>query len=178
MIMIEMIKEKIARYLISRQLKNIVLNEQSFSAALKRSGTFLILMPEDEKDFRNCFLVLDYLEHINKTIKILTKDYRISLLPAKFRNKALEISIADLNKLDLPNHKLISKLAEMKYDGVIDLNRKDNLFFSYVANLVKAKIRIGFTKKGADKFYNFQITNNDVDPDKSYNNFLNCLKMF
>ncbi|HMN48071.1 MAG TPA: hypothetical protein PKD67_02955 [Ignavibacteriaceae bacterium] len=176
--MIELIKEKTARYIISKKLKNVVLNEQSFSAALKRSGVFLVLMPEDEKDFRTCFFVLEYLEHINKTIKILTKDYRISLLPAKFRGKAMEIGISDLNKLDLPNHKLINKLAEIKVDGVIDLNRKDNLFFSYVTNLVKAKIRIGFSKKGADNYYNFQIANNEVDSEKSYNNFLTCLKMF
>jgi hypothetical protein len=176
--MIELIKEKTAEFLITRKLKDNVHNELSFSAALKRSGTFLILMPEDEKDFRASFVVLDYLEQINKTIKILTKDYRISLLPSKFRAKSIEINFADVNKLNLPNHKLINKLQEMKFDGIIDLNRKENLFFSYVANIVKGKIRIGYTKKGSDKYYNLQITNRDTDPAKSYNNFLNCLKMF
>lgn len=176
--MIDLIKEKAARYFISKKLKNTQLNEQSFASALKRSGLFLILMPEDEKDFRTCFFILDYLEQINKTIKVLTKDYRISLLPAKFRNKAIEISIADLNKLELPNHKLVSKLEELKFDGVIDLNREENLFFSYVTNLVSAKLRIGFSKKHSDDFYNFQIANNETDSEKSYNNFLNCLKMF
>ena len=176
--MIDSIKQNISRFLISRKLKNVVLSEQDFSESLKRSGSFLVLMPEDEKDFRASYLVIEYLEHLNKSIKILTRDYRISLLPAKFRNKAMEFGISDLNKLDLPAHKLIEKLSEMKFDGVIDLNRKDDLFYSYVSNLVKAKIRIGFAKKGADKFYNFQISNNDVEAEKSYNNFLNCLKMF
>jgi hypothetical protein len=176
--MIELIKEKTARFIISKRLKNVALSEQSFSAALKRSGAFLVLMPEDEKDFRTCFFILDYLEQINKTVKVLTKDYRISLLPAKFRNKAVEIGITEINKLDLPNHKLINKLVELKFDGVIDLNRTDNLFYSYVTNLVTAKLRIGFAKKGADYFYNFQIAQNEFDSEKSYNNFLNCLKMF
>ncbi len=176
--MIDLIKENISRFLISRRLKNIVLNEQDFSESLKRSGSFLVLMPEDEKDFRASYLVIEHLEHLNKSIKILTRDYRISLLPAKFRNKAMEFGISDLNKLDLPSHKLIEKLSEMKFDGVIDLNRKDDLFYSYVSNLVNARIRIGFAKKGADKFYNFQISNNDVESEKSYSNFLNCLKMF
>jgi hypothetical protein len=176
--MIDLIKQKTARYLISKKLKNVLLSEQSFSTALKRSGSFLILMPEDEKDFRTCFFVLDYLEQINKAIKVLTKDYRISLLPAKFRNKAIEINISDVNKLDLPNHKLMNKLAELKFDGVIDLNRTDNIFFSYVTNLVNAKLRIGFAKKGADDYYNFQIANYENDSEKSYNIFLNCLKMF
>lgn len=176
--MIDLIKENLSRFLISKKLKNIVLNEQDFSEALRRSGSFLILMPEDEKDFRACYIVLEYLEHLNKSIKILTRDYRISLLPAKFRNKAMEFGIADLNKLDLPSHKLIEKLSDMKFDGVIDLNRKDDLFFSYASNLVNARIRIGFSKKGADKFYNFQIANKDVESELAYSNFLNCLKMF
>lgn len=176
--MIDLIKEKAAKYLISKKLKNTQLNEQSFASALKRSGAFLVLMPEDEKDFRTSFFILDYFEQINKTVKILTKDYRISLLPAKFRNRAIEINFADLNKLELPNHKLVSKLEEMRFDAVIDLNRKENLFFSYVTNLVNAKLRIGFAKKYSDDFYNFQINNNEEDSEKSYLNFLNCLKMF
>ena len=176
--MIELIKDNLSRFLILRQLKNLVLNEQDFSEALRRSGSFLILMPEDEKDFRASYVVLDHLEHLNKSVKILTRDYRISLLPAKFRSKATEFGIADLNKLDLPSTRFIKKLSEMKFDGVIDLNRKDDLFYSYVSNLVNARMRIGFAKKGADKFYNFQIANNDIESDKSYNNFLNCLKMF
>ncbi|MCU0345101.1 MAG: hypothetical protein MUF28_14910 [Ignavibacterium sp.] len=176
--MIDLIKENVSRFLISRRLKNLVLNEQDFSEALKRSGSFLVLMPEDEKDFRASYLVIEHLEHLNKSIKILTRDYRISLLPAKFRSKAMEFGISDLNKLDMPSHKMIEKLSQMKFDGVIDLNRKDDLFYSYVSNLVSARIRIGFSKKGADKFYNFQISNNDIESEKSYNNFLNCLKMF
>jgi hypothetical protein len=176
--MIDLIKQKTARYLISKKLKNVLLSEQSFSSALKHSGSFLILMPEDEKDFRTSFFVLDFFEQINKTIKVLTKDYRISLLPAKYRSKAIEINISDINRLDLPSHKLINKLIDLKFDGVIDLNRNDNLFFSYVANLVEAKLRIGFAKKGSDDYYNFQIANSEKDSEKSYNIFLNCLKMF
>ena len=176
--MIDLIKENISRYFISRKLKNVVLNEQDFSETLKRSGSFLILMPEDEKDFRASYLVIEHLENMNKSIKILTRDYRISLLPAKFRNKAMEFGISDLNKLDLPAHKLVEKLTKLRFDGVIDLNRKDDLFYSFVSNLVNARIRIGFSKKGSDKFYNFQISNNDIESEKSYNNFLNCLKMF
>ena len=108
--MIELLKENISRFLISRKLKNHVLNEQDFSEALKRSGAFLILMPEDEKDFRASYVVLEHLEHLNKSIKILTRDYRISLMPAKFRNKAMEFGVADLNRLDLPGRKLINKV--------------------------------------------------------------------
>jgi len=176
--MIEFIKEKTARFLISQKLKNASLSEQSFSTALKKAGSFLVLMPEDEKDFRTCFFVLDYIEQLNKSIRILTRDYRVSLLPAKYRNKSIEVGVNDLNKLDLPNNKLNHRLSELRFDGVIDLNRGDHLFYSFISNLVKARLRIGFTKKDSDKYYNFQIANNENDSEKSYNNFLNSLKMF
>lgn len=176
--MFNLIKEKLTRFIVSNKLKNRVLSEQSFSAALKKSGSFLILMPEDEKDFRSCYNVLEYLEHSNKSIKILTRDYRISLLPAKFRSKAMAIGISDLNKIDLPGHKLINKLSEMRFDGVIDLNRMDNLLYSFLTNIVNARVRVGFSKKGSDRYYNFQIANKDTNSENSYNNFLNCLKMF
>lgn len=176
--MIESIKNSISRFLIFNKLKRTELSEQDFSEALRRSGSFLVLMPEDEKDFRASFSVLEYLDHINKSVKILTRDYRISLMPAKFRNRAMEFGVNDLNRFDLPNHKLLEKLSQMNFDGVIDLNRKEELFFSYAANLVKARLRIGYAKKNSDKYYNFQIANNDIDPEISYSNFLNCLKMF
>ncbi len=176
--MIDLIKEKFSRLFISRKLKSAVINEQDFSEAFRRAGSFFILMPDDEKDFRACFVILDYLDHLNKSLRILTRDYRISLLPAKFRNKTIEFGVADLSKLDLPSNKLIEKLSEMRFNAVMDLNRTDNLFFSYTANLVNARIRIGFSKKGSDKFYNFQIANNDVESELAYSNFLNCLKMF
>ena len=176
--MIEFFKEKISVFIIARKLKNNLKNQQDFSESLKRSGSFFVLMPEDEKDFRASFLILDHLDHLNKSLKILTRDYRVSLMPAKYRAKAIEFGVSQMNRLDLPNRKLVEKLTGMRYDGVIDLNRKEELFYSYASNLVNAKIRIGFAKKGSDRFYNFQISNNDTDSEKSYTNFLNCLKMF
>ena len=71
--MIELLKENISRFLISRKLKNHVLNEQDFSEALKRSGAYLILTPEDEKDFRASYIVLEYLEKFKQINKDINK---------------------------------------------------------------------------------------------------------
>lgn len=176
--MIDLLKEKAAEIYVSKKIKNLGRSEQSFSTALKKSFVFLVIMPEDERDFHHCFNVLEFLDQSKKSIRILTRDYRVSLLPAKFRNRSIDIGISDLNKLNLPSNKLINKLTEMKFDAVVDLNIKDNLLFSFLVNLVDARLRIGFLKKGSDKFYNFQVYNKDINPDSSYNNFLNCLQMF
>lgn len=176
--MFDIIKEKTAAFLLKKKLKNRQIDEQSFSTAFKKSFAFLVLMPENERDFRASFSLLEFFEHNGKNLTILTRDYRISLLPAKFRNKAIEFGINDLNKFDLPSHKLLQKLDSMRFDAVVDLNRENIIFYSYVANVVKAKLRIGFTKEGSDIYYNLQIANKEPDSEISYNNFLNCIKMF
>ncbi|GMU95436.1 MULTISPECIES: hypothetical protein [Ignavibacterium] len=176
--MFELIKNKTAELIISGKLKHQNNPELSFSSALQKSFSFLLLMPADDKDYREAFNVLDYLENQGKTLTILTNDFRVSLLPAKYRNKAIGFAVTEINKLDLPTHKLTERLREKLFDVVIDLNREENLFYSYIANIVKSKIRIGFKKRKADVYYNFLVDGSDNDSAKSYNNFLNCIKMF
>jgi len=74
---------------------------------------------------------------------------------------------------------LEEKLSSLFFNAVLDLNRKDNLFYSYISNIANAPIRVGFQKNDSDKFYNLQIMNNIIyTPEVSYKNFLNCLRMF
>lgn len=176
--MFELIKKKTAELIVSGKLKHKNNQKLSFSSALKKSFSFLVLMPADEKDYRQSFQILDYLESQGKTLTILTNDFRVSLLPAKFRNKAIGFAVNEVSKLNLPTHKLTERLQEKLFDVVIDLNREENLFYSYTANIVKSKIRIGFKKRKADVYYNFVVEGSDSDSVKTYNNFLNCIKMF
>ncbi|MCK5455784.1 MAG: hypothetical protein KAI45_01580 [Melioribacteraceae bacterium] len=60
---------------------------------------------------------------------------------------------------------------------VIDLNRDVDIFSSALANVPLSDFRIGFVKKDSDSFYNFQIPN-EINPEKSYRNLLNSLRMF
>jgi len=72
---------------------------------------------------------------------------------------------------------MISKIEKKKFDAVIDLNRKEQLFYSYVMIIAHTGLRIGFTKKFADKIYNLQVLNDESNAKISYKNLLNCLKM-
>jgi len=110
-------------------------------------------------------------------IFILTYDYRVSLLPVHFRSKALGHGLKEVNKIDLPSKGLLSKLLMKKYDVVLDLNRQEQLFYTYVSGVMGAAVSIGFAKSFADKVYNIQIANSETNPKISYENLLNCLKM-
>lgn len=176
--MIEIIKEKLASYIVKKNIKDNIPLHQSFSQSFKNSFNFLILMPENESDFRNAFIVLDFLDTNNKTLTVFTNDFRVALLPVKFRNKTLSFSINEISKLKLPSNELIAKLKKLHFDAVLDLNREENLFYSYVSNIVDSKIRIGMEKKKSNNYYNLIFSDNIFESNVFYTNLLNCLKMF
>ena len=171
------IKQKAAKILVNLKLKKGEFENQSFSSAFKSSNSFLVLMPVDNKDFQYAVNILDYLEELKKDYSILTFDYRVSLLPVRFRKKALGHGIKDINKIELPSKRLTLNLTKKNYDALLDLNRKEQLFYTYISGIVSAAVSIGFAKGFADKVYNIQIANSETNPKISYENLLNCLKM-
>jgi hypothetical protein len=135
-------------------------------------------MPLDEKDFRLVFPILEYLREQRKNIIVLTNDFRISLLQPYFKTNAIEHGIKEMTKLNLPSKNLLNKLSNMRFDVIIDMNRKEVLYYSFIAKSLNAQVKIGFVRSDSDKYFNFQVVNNQNDPEISFQNLLNCLKMF
>lgn len=176
--MIDFFKHKIAERVVERQLKEQHFERHIFTDFFGKAFTFFVAMPEEDRDFTYALSVLNFLAENKKSAMVMTKDFKVSLLPQKFRGRAIEYSEKDITKWKLPSKKLIDKLIEMQFNVSIDLNRQENLFYSYAANLVHAPLKIGFAKPDSDKYYNLQIINEEENPEISYENFLNCLKMF
>ena len=169
--------QEAARIIVRLKLRGSKFNEQSFSEAFNKSRSILVLMPEDEDDFKCSIDVLSFLEELKKEIVILTNDFRVSILPFNFRGKSIGYEIKDINRLKLPSRAMISKIDKKKFDAVIDLNRTEQLYYSYITIIADADLRVGFTKKFADKMYNLQVLNDETNAKISYKNLLNCLKM-
>jgi hypothetical protein len=176
--MLEFLKEKIAGKVIEKRLRDQSFESHTFTGFFNSSYSFFVAMPEDDRDFTYSLSVLNFLAENKKSAMILVRDFKVSLLPQRFKARAIEYSEKDITNWKLPARRLIEKVTEMQFNASIDLNRKDNLFHSYIANIIKAPLKIGFVKNGSDKFYNFQIINHGDNPEISYQNFLNCLKMF
>lgn len=98
-------------------------------------------------------------------------------MPNDFVYASLIISDENKTKIGLPNKELVSKVKKHTFDLVLDLNRDNDIFSSAMGNIPLSGFRIGFVKKNADYFYNFQIPN-EINPEKSYRNLLNSLRMF
>lgn len=172
------IKDFLANFIINIKIKNHPKKKQLFNFAFKKAESFFIILPENEIDFHSLIKELPFFEVNDKKYSLLVNDFRINTLLPKYKEKSFGYSMKDLNILKLPTKQFSQKLAQIKADVVIDLNKNENLFFSYAANLVDSGIKIGFEKNGADKFYNMQFSKNDQDSELFYKNFLNCLQMF
>lgn len=171
-------KSIIAQYKINQSIKHHTLKELDFSSQLKKSNTIIVLMPDEEIDFYHSIGILEYLKEQSKNVTVMTRDFRVSLINPKLRQNMIEYEIRDISNLKLPTKKLLTKLSEKNFDVVIDLNRKENLFYNYVVSEIKSKLKIGFEKKNSDKFYNFQVAFNQKDPEEAYKYLVNCLQMF
>jgi hypothetical protein len=176
--MIDTIKKKIAEILVNRSLKGMKSDYSSLSNFYKKTFNILVLMPEDEAEFHQSFLVLKFLEETKKNAYIFTHDFRVSLIPSKYRSHVVEHTVSETNRLNLATHKLLDKLKEKNFQAVIDLNIKDNIFFSHIISSLDVPLRIGFKKNNSDRYYNIQINSEDSKPEISYNNLVNCLQMF
>lgn len=176
--MLDLIKDKIAHTVVDWKLKDRQNKEQTFTEFFKRSFKFLVLMPQEDADFAHSLQVLYFLEDNKKHATSLTYDFRVSLMPLRFRNRVIEHNLTDVNVLKLPSTKIISKLNDMMFQVVLDLNRKENLFYSYISSVVEVPIRVGFSKPNSDLYYNVQIIDTESEPEISYKNFLECLKIF
>jgi hypothetical protein len=176
--MFEFLMEKIAEKVVDKQLAHQSFEQNTFTGFLQNSYTFFVAMPEEDRDFTYSLSVLNFLAELKKSSMVLARDFKISLLPQKFKSRIIEYSERDITKWKLPSKRLLEKLNEVQFNVSIDLNRKDNLFHSYSISVVKTRLKIGFVKNDSDKFYNLQIINHEDNPEISYENFLNCLKMF
>src|SRR5574338_1580280 len=123
--MIENLKDKIAGLLVKKKLKDFEIAEHNFREFFKRSFNFFVIMPDNDIDFGQAFFILDFLDENRKSVTVFTHDFKVNLLPTKFRQKAIGYTLDDISKLNLPSKRISDKLEEMRFQAVIDLNRRE-----------------------------------------------------
>ncbi len=176
--MIDLVKEKLAGLFIGRKFRSEQHTQRSFKDFFKRSFTFLVLMPDNDTDFHYAIEVLKGLSLNKKHATVFTQEFRANLVPVKYRPQVVEYTEKDIGRLYIPSKRLMEKLNSLRFNAILDLNRKENIFCSIVASMVNSPIKMGFKKGNSDKYYNVQITSKEENPEVSYKNYLNCLEMF
>jgi hypothetical protein len=175
---IDFLKEKLAGLIVGKKFKSEHYTTRSFKDFFKRSFTFLVLMPDNDTDFHYAIEVLKGLSLNKKHATVFTQEFRANLVPMKYRPQVVEYTEKDIGRLYIPSKKLMEKLTSLRFNAILDLNRKENIFCSVVSSMVNAPIKVGFKKNNADKYYNLQISSKEENAELSYKNYLNCLEMF
>lgn len=176
--MFEGLKKKIAHFIIKKKYLRKSSKEFSFNNVISSANELLFVMPKDDKDFISSFEILKYYQIHKRTITLFLPEHKYSLVPDKEKFKFISYQINQITKLNLPSKTLVSNLSQKEFEIVIDLNRSEDVFFSAVANVVKAKIRVSFEKEFSEQYYNLQIADKNRDPEVAYRSFLSYLRMF
>lgn len=176
--MFENIKKRIAIYLIKKRYINKNQSPVAFADFNKKALSYLVIVPENDEDFKNSFLVIRYLVSIGKSVTLFISEHKYSVIPEKEKYKVLSFSIQQMTKLNIPDPILSEKLSKRSFDVVLNLNRQDNLFINAVPFIVNSTYRVGFKNGAISDYFNLQLPLNENNSKISYENLLNSLKMF
>ncbi len=176
--MFENVKKKIGRYLLNKKYcktDQLVIN---YNNTLVKSSDIFVIMPRDDQDFYHSLDLIKYLLNQGKRITLFLPEFKYSLIPEKDKYKFVSYHPQQTTRFFLPDKTLESLLKIKEFDIVIDLNRNEDLFYSAAANIVKSKVRIGFSRQFSESYYNLQYMDKNNQLDTIYNGFLGFLKMF
>jgi hypothetical protein len=93
-------------------------------------------------------------------------------------SEILRISAQQVTRFFHPPAALLQRLNGKSFDIAIDLNLDFLLPSGYICKASGARVRVGFTKPGADLFYNLQVQTGNTRGPGVYDRLASCLKMF
>lgn len=138
----------------------------------------ILFMPEKEEDVKAALPVIDALVSKEKRLVIFVFSAHHHFIKNHHLIQVEQYFETVKNKFDLPKKDFRLMLADYECDAVIDLNRNRNVFSAVSSNFIKSNNYIGFKRNKLEKFFNILVEDSSPSALLSYENLLNCLKMF
>ncbi len=171
------LKDKIAKKIAVKKFKPYERRPVKFNGFIRRSSSFLILLPFSETYFEESLKIVEHLKNMKKNISIIIRENFLN--DSRFLEfELIPFSEEDKSRLGAPSKELISLLQKNEYDIYADLSFSSNSFAFVTGCAVKSKFKIAFNKKGFELFGNFLLPIEENNPIITYENFLNSLEMF
>lgn len=168
---------QVARFRFRKAQEPII----AFTNALSSAHHALLIMPLNRAQRFPAVSVMEMLtkRFAEENITIITAedDYQTArLLP---HSPQVRLLVNEFNLFYLPHHDLIERIGTHQYDIAIDLNLDFVLPSAYICKASKARVRVGFTRKHSEKFYNLTVRlDPTLDPRGVYDRLVKCLQMF
>ena len=153
----------------------------SFTTAISSAHQALLILPLSRHELLPNIMVVDLLKKRFKeeNITVVTGDHGIEVMRMLPRSQFIHILVHEINLFYLPCADVIQRVKKKKYDIAIDLNLDFVLPSAYICRESSARVRIGFVRKHADVFYNFQIQHDPTLGRKLiYDRLAKCLQKF
>jgi hypothetical protein len=176
--MIEKLKKIVALYLLKKKYLKRIDNNTNKKNFFRNSDSFLIILPENDEDYNNSLDIAKYLAIHKKNVSLLLPDYKYSLVDRNLNYNLITYGLNSKTRMNLPAKSLTGRLENKKYDVIMDLNRKEDVFFTGVSLVPQTNIRIGVNKDKTNSFYNVRFNISENNSEISYRNLLNSLSMF
>lgn len=171
-----MIKRFLGYWFLKRKYLNKKKLQIKFNKFFKSSNKFLLILPNEEQDFKSSFELVNYINLNNKSITVILDVKYLSFFKSRFNNEVITYSLQDINYFGLPTKDFLNKLKYLDLDVVLDLNENDNYFSTSITNYVRTKIKISIFENKKDEFYNLILLTNSRE--NTYINLIESLKMF
>ena len=138
-------------------------------------------MPETPYDAAALVTVMEYCskQFSPRNLVLVGRVDRAAQLKLDRGIQIIAVAPTDINAWFLPRGELTRKVKKSTFDLAIDLNLGVALPSAYLCRASGARIRVGFKKRFADTFYNFQIQpHHSTNFGAACNSLIECLRMF
>jgi len=154
---------------------------RSFTNAISSAQRVLLVMPLAADDLLPTLRVIEMVrsQFKEESITVVIGDRGLEAVRLLPRSQFVHLLKPHVSSFYLPRADFIQSLRQKRYDLAIDLNLDLVLPSGYICKASGANIRVGFSRKHADIFYNFQ-----VKPDPTlgrkliYDRLVQCLRNF
>jgi hypothetical protein len=151
----------------------------SFTDALSSGHSVLLILPlTPQTGATGPLLEWIRTRYGGKRLTIVAAGPDNSAVPLFPRSEVIRIPDEEVTRFYHPSTSVLESVRSRTYDVAIDLNLDFLLPSGYICRASNARFRVGFTRPGADLFYNFQVTGNGAEGTALYDRLAACLKMF
>jgi ADP-heptose:LPS heptosyltransferase len=153
----------------------------SFVDTLASASRILLVMPLDGSPLYPVAPVLTMLRahKSDEQITVVVASHSTEAFAALDRSPIIRILPEEISLFFLPRRDVLSRIRRSAADLAIDLNLDFHLPSGYICRESNARIRVGFSGRHSDLFYNFQVQTSRVESRTlRYERFAHCLEMF
>lgn len=152
-----------------------------FAGTVSDARTVLLILPLDGSPLYPVAPVITMLRaHKRESdITVILSSQTTEALDPLQRCPVIRILPNEISTFYLPRRELITRINKRHHDLAIDLNLDFHVPSGYICRESNAPVRVGFTSKRSDTFYNFQVqTAAQENRMQRYERMANCLQMF